>query len=910
MIVASTPIIRKLPEFGPAARCTATDAQAMSRATRIIVRAGIVAAILILAAAFAVVVLIRDAFPRLSGERSIEGLRAAVDISRDGQGVAHIRASSTDDLFFAQGYLHASERLWQMEFQRRVVFGRLAEIFGEDLIEADKFLRRIDLARIAERSVDTAGPDARRMIDRYVEGVNAFLEVGRRPIELKLLGVQPEPWSARDVGALAALIAFDLDRNWSFEAVRQAMIEGVGAGMVEELLPPYDYRGPPIWSAGQAPAGGEAPASAGGAGERGQPIVRERPSAGEHPAGAARAAPPERPAAGARAIAPEHAAATGRAVARDLDINPSTFSEAVAGAGAVRRITRLGPIAQTGSNSWVVSGERTEDGVAHLAVDTHLALSLPSPWYEHELEVPGEYWVRGFGFPGAPMVIIGYNERIAWGATHFSGDTQDLYLERRHPEEPGRFELDGTWYEGEVRTETIEVAGRSQPEEIEVARSRHGPIVVEDSDLALRWTAFEIEESVFDTFLGINTARDWESFREALRSWGAPAHNLVYADVDGDIAFRTAGRVPVRQPGEGLLPQRGWISNEGWQDTIPFEELPELVNPPRGHIGTANYRAAGEDYPYPVAGDPQPPARMRRIVNRLNAEDSMSVEQSKELQTDWYNQHAADRLPRFLEALDPELLDSDHFDPGDPDPDHFDPDLFDPEHLDALRAARATLQEWLEHPVNAPDEPAPLIFSSWHYRAMRGIFEPHMGEELYDDFLEARDFAYNSFEAVLDADVTGWTPDGVDRVLRESFEATIARLVAEHGADVSGWRWDNVHSLELEHPLGEAAALRPLLNRGPYPYGGGQMTVGRASYDLGAPFEVVRGAPTRLIARLGAEIDGWVSHAGGQSGHPGHRWYSDQLGQWLDGGYRRVRHFASDDPPARWSKRLLPREDP
>ncbi len=816
----------------------------------------------------ALMLLIRSPFPKITGERLLPGLEAEVRISRDEHGVAHIPAETIEDLVFAQGYLHASERLWQMEFQRRVVQGRLAEWFGPDLVEADTLLRRIDLAAVAERVVESASPATRRLIERYAEGVNAFLERGPRPLELRLLRHRPEPWSAHDVGAVPALMAFDLGQNWEAELVRQLMIEQVGMQMVAEILPPYDYRGPAVRPGEDA----------------GPPLAETEPGAPHRATGS--------PSGGRAARAPAHGAAP-----------PEVLSQL----RAVRNLATLGPIPRTGSNSWVVSGERTADGVPHLANDVHLSLGLPSVWYELELEVPGELWVRGFSIPGTPLVAVGHNRQLAWGLTN-TGDTQDLYLERRHPDDPELFEHDERWYRADLREERIQVAG-GDPEPVTLVETRNGRLIEDDPPLALDWTAYHAEACIFDAVLGMAQAENWAEFREALRSWALPAQNVIYADLEGTIAFRTAGLIPRRpgsltQAGEktqaagstwgvsglqaeemGLIPRRGWVrSEDASSGVLRFEELPELVNPAQGYLATANHRVVEPPFPHTITADPQPPARMRRIAAQLEADDSITIERSMEMQTDWYNQHAADRLPRFLQALEAHDLSA------------------------TGRAAKAELQSWLDRPINAPGQAGPLIFSTWHYTAMRAAFAPHLGDELYREFVAVRDLAYNSFEAVLEREHTGWTARGVDRVLRIAFDAAVDELVERHGASVESWRWDEVQTLELEHVLGEMALLRPLFNRGPSPYGGGQMTVGRASYSVEHPFEVVGGAVNRSVFRLGTDgVEAWVSHFAGQSGHAGNRWYADQFEQWRSGEYRTVRHFAGEHPPRLWRKYLRPR---
>ncbi len=799
---------------------------------------------------FAGVVFVRSAYPTISGERRVRGAREAVDVVRDEHGVVHIRSANKHDLYFAQGYAHAQDRLWQMELQRRAAAGRTAELFGEDFVSTDAFLRRMGIPRVAERVVETASPDATEMIDAYIAGVNAFLESGRRPFELRLLGVHPEPWSRRDVGGIVALMGFDLGMNWEVEATRLAMVDTVGFDAVAETLPPFDYAGPATWT---AQSGG---------------VIDDVDD-------------------GAAAVRPGRTGAAGGGEPDHTARKRALTSTELAGLRVSRQLRMLGALPRTGSNSWLISGERTAEGVPLLANDPHLELGLPSLWYEMELEYGDHHWVRGFTIPGAPSVVVGHNRDVAWGLTN-TADTQDLFLERRHAEESHRFERDGEWYSADVETSEIVVAGQDDTVPIEIVHTANGPLISENPDLSLYWSAYDIERSPFDAFRAMNTAESVYDFRDALIDFEVPVQNLVFADRHGNIAFRTAGRIPARTDYDGVLPRAGWDPDDAVPDPIPFDELPEIINPDDGFIATANHRVADDPYPYRILPDSAPPSRMERIVERVGESESFSAADSRSLQNDWANLHARRWLPRFLDALGP------------------------PEDYSGLqREAIEILDEWASNLVYELEKTAPVIFAHWYLVAMRMTFEPALGDDLYLEFLDTAYLAYNSFDAVLGRDESRWTDGPIEPVLSAAFFAAVTDLEQQLGSDIRSWKWQEIQQIELTHAMGDIWPLSLLVNRGPYPYGGDHMTVGRAAYDLVDPFNVNLGAGIRMVVSLEASPVSWIAHAGGQSGHPGNRWYADQFEAWRRGEYRQVTAISGREPndPQVSRLRLLPDAD-
>ena len=742
------------------------------------------------------------------------GTAGEVSILRCERGVAYIKASSPEDLYFAQGYAHAQERLWQMEFNRRVVQGRLSETIGADLLESDIFLRKIGLRRIAERVVDKTSPRGLSVLQSYARGVTAFIEEAGQTPEMLLLGVTPEPWDETDVAGILALMTFDLGSNFEQELTRLALRDTLSPQLYDEILPPFeDWDTPAIYTEEQATGGNS------------QALLKLLDTA---------------------------------------DLN-----------GISAYLPRLG------SNSWVVSPDLYAGNAAVMANDPHLGISLPSIWYENCLELEGEMPVYGWSIPGMPLVVVGHNERIAWGLTNI-GDTQDLFLEEQHPEDPYRFMYEGEWYTADVIEEKILIKGQDEPELLEVIITRNGPLISDDPPISLSWTAYEIEASAVDAVIGLNQARNWDEFRKALFDFTIPMQNFVYADVDGNIGFRTAGLAPIRRAGLGLEPVPGWSADYGWEGFIPLEEMPELYNPPQGYIATANHRVTDDNYPHMIAIDDATPYRMIRIVDQLNSGAPLNLEDMKAMQTDWYNPHAAARLPEWLDLIDAyadELGGNEQ------------------EGLDLLR-------EWAQDPVSSPEAAAPAIFAGWYLNFMEAVFKEEMGEEMYERFISSAYIVYKALDYQLEKGESAWFGDSLDELLLASYRRTIEELEEQLGPNPSQWQWQELQSISFDHLLGEEDMLKPFFNRGPYPYGGDNETVGRANYSLNDPFNVTLAAGLRFIAVMDQQVEAYGVFAGGQSGHfmSGH--YDNYIETWLDGDYYKI-IGSSDELPEEQTREII-----
>lgn len=555
----------------------------------------------LLLAAF--LVLVASTFPRESGSVRVPGISAAVSIEMGPHGVPTIRAANETDALFGLGYVHARDRLWQMEYQRRIGAGRLAEILGPQLVETDTFLRTIGFHRAAESAWRSLSEPARRKIEAYVGGVNAYLATSRaRPVEFRILRCAPAPFDPVDALVWAKLMAWDLGGNARDEIARVRLAAAVGEERAAELLPPV----PPDFTILQD-------------GEWKMPAIRSASSRVPSP------------------------------VSRVPALLFARLDAAFAHAGARDDDGGMG------SNSWVVAGSRTTTGKPILANDPHLGLRTPSVWYLARLVSPG-WSVTGATLPGLPGVVIGRNDRIAWALTSLEPDVEDLFVEDVDPADPGRYRWKGEWRRFDVRRETIRVRG-GKDVELLVRTSVHGPIVTDvlegartlGAAVAFRWTALDETDRTAEAIDGIDHARNWEEFVAAVRLFLAPAQNFLYADVDGHIGYTASGAIPIRPRADGLRPVAG-SGEDDWSGYVPFDELPRTLDPPRGYLVTANDRVASERYPYAISRDWPEPYRARRITERILAQPKLGVADVRSIQLDRVSLQATTLLPLLLDT--------------------------------------------------------------------------------------------------------------------------------------------------------------------------------------------------------------------------------------------------------------------
>jgi penicillin amidase len=752
---------------------------------------------------------LRRPLPRTSGTLPLPGIEAPVQVIRDRWGVPHVYARSAADLFAAQGYVHAQDRLWQMEFQRRLANGQLAELFGAVAVDTDRFVRILGFARIARREAAMLSDEARTAVEAYARGINTYIEqhAGNLPIEFTVLRLKPRPWEPADVLVWPKMMSLQLSENWKQEIMRARIVAAVGPARAAAIDPAYPDN---------------------------QPLI----------------VPPE--------------------VGYTTDLGAAALAQA----DAARRY--ISDAAGQGSNSWVVAGSRAASGKPLLANDPHLAIQSPSVWYENHLS-GGTYHVTGASLPGMPGVVIGHNEHITWGMTNGMVDVQDIYIERFDPEDPAglRYEFDGNWEQAELIREEIAVRGQREVVIEEVRITRHGPLITpfaptapEDAQpLALRWTVLD-PDPVIDGLLRLNQARDWDGFNAALAGLNLAPHNFTYADVEGHIGYVLAGRVPIREQGDGRLPVPGWTGEYEWRGTIPAAELPSAFDPPEGLLVTANNRIVGGTYAHPLPAEwllGYRAARIRDLIAQVPFHDAESFSSI----------HGDVRsLPGLeLAALAGRL----------------------PATTPIAQDARGALAGW--DGELSPNSIGATIATRLRHRLLiaahsdiAGVLDLVAGLGAFAA-LPGYDYLRRTSPEILrriaerDDD---WLPGERtwDDVLAEAWAATVAELRAELGDAIGEWRYGRTHALTIRHPLGAVQALASVFNRGPFPAGGDQDSVcmGHAPREFaGAPYYV---APSyRQICDAGDWDRSQSIHAVGQSGHPGSLHYSDFVQPWLNVQY-------------------------
>jgi penicillin G amidase len=749
-----------------------------------------------------------EALPQVEGELRVAGLHEPVEVLRDAYGVPHIYASDTHDLCFAQGFVVASERLFQRELSLRLGTGRLSEIIGERTLPMDRFIRTVGWNRAGRRLVDQWDDLSWEMSSPYNAGVRAWIErMPARPIEYEILQVDPLSIEGRQAAEMATaasvFMVWSLSTNWDSELLRVEIAERLGWEAMATLFPEVPTE-PEIVQAGKSDGRG------------------------------------------------------GRRATLDLLLQAPPF-----------------PAGQ-GSNSWVVSGRRSVTGKPLLANDPHLFVQVPSIWIETHLSAPG-IDVRGVSLPFAPGVIIGHNERIAWGITNLGGDIQDMYLEQLD-EAASAALYEGVWEPLTTHREEIVVRGRAEPEIVEARETRHGPIL--DSYLvsladptvvqggitrtyALRSVGLE-EGAKPSTVYRLNTATNFGEFRAALADWHAPGSNFVYADVDGNIGYQANGLHPIRKRGDGTIPVPGWTDEFEWEGYIPFEEMPRSYNPDEGFLVTANNKIHDDSYPYVIGKDFLPPFRARRIAELLTERELHDTDSFARIHMDTVSLPARSIVP-YLVSIEP----------AD----------------DRQKQALALLSEW-DLDLRA-DSPAAALYEVWCCRIAEAVLEPRLGKELYVHYYAKRQwtvtFQYQVLPNLLEFPTAAWFGgdghEARDKVLREALDAALDELSAAMGDDPATWQWGTIHRVRFAGQFAMIPDLAELFTAAEGPLGGDEQTVLQGLYEPGTSYAALVVPSWRQIIDM-SDVDASVgTHTVGQSGNPASPHFNDLYPLWSTGRY-------------------------
>ena len=840
---------------------------------------------------------VRASFPETTGSIKLKGLSGPVQVKRDHYGIPQIYADTDEDLFRAQGFVQAQDRFWEMDVRRHLTSGRLSEMFGEQQVETDAFLRTMGWRKVAQQEYDTKlSPRTKQYLRAYSAGVNAYLknhEGSRLSAEYAALDLsndyKPEKWTPVDSVAWLKAMAWDLRGNMQEEIDRSLLAGRLSPREIEDLYPAYPY-------------------------DRNAPIVE---SGSVDPL--SKTFDPKKAPAGTR----ESAGAAAQGVRGHLSSLSRTLEDVPA---------LLGPNGNgIGSNSWVVSGKHTATGKPLLANDPHLAPQMPSLWYQMGLHCRSvsescRYDTSGFTFSGMPGVVIGHNQDIAWGFTNLGADVSDLYLEKVTDRGYlyGSRQLPFT-----TRKETIKVAG-APSREITVRSTVHGPVVSDRSGeigdvgrqapvgdaapdrgsgyaVSLQWTALTPGKSM-DAVFALNEAKDFQQFRSAARDFSVPAQNMIYADTKGNIGYQAPGRIPVRGEGDGRYPAPGWDPRYKWTGYIPPAALPYEYNPSRGYIVTANQAVIDQSkYPYMLTEDWSYGARSQRIHDLIQSK----VDDGGKISTDDMRTMQLDNSSEIAELLTPLLL---KIDPKDPE----------------VREAQKLLAGW-DYTQDA-DSAAAAYFNSVWRNVLKLAFGNKLPKELRvegqclrvrpaDDSGPMEDLDGNTrlvrecgeraadnaqpdggdrwYEVVRnildDENSEWWKTSGTlrepgdrnrDELLAHALRDANWELTAKLGKDHETWSWGRLHQLNLRNQtLGTDGPgfLQGVFNRGPWNVGGGEAAVNATGWNAAGGYQVVWVPSMRMIVNLGDfDKSRWINLTGA-SGHAYNTHYSDQTEKWIKG---------------------------
>ena len=794
---------------------------------------------------------VRRPFPTTSGEIEVPGLGAEVDVLRDGNGIAQVYADTAADLFYAQGFVQAQDRFFEMDFRRHVTAGRLSELLGRDALETDMYIRTMGWRRIAEQELGLLSPRTRGYLESYSAGVNAYIdshspsEMGLEYSVLALNGLDyvPEEWTPTDSVAWLKAMAWDLRGNMDEEIDRAVASVNLAPEEIEGLYPPYPF-------------------------DRHRPIVEQGAVVDGVFEQAAREGDTRKP---ARPPLSEGMVDALERINTGIESIPELIGK---GHGI-------------GSNSWVVDGAHSTTGQPLLANDPHLGVGVPGIWYQmglhcRELTEACPFDVSGFTFSGMPGVVIGHNQQIAWGFTNLGPDVVDLYLEKVQEKS---YLYDGKLRPLVTREETIEIFGEDEPFTFTVRSTRHGPLLSDVSPelstvganapvsgnapdrangyaVALSWTALTPSRTA-DAIFMIDEATSWDEFREAAGQFAAPSQNLVYADRDGHIGYQAPGRIPIRKSGRGDYPAQGWLSANDWTgDFVPFDALPSVLDPDGGIIATANQAVVGSDYPFYLGSSWSYGYRSQRILDLLSSKEKLSVEDMAALQLDSRNGMAPTLVPYLQDILLPSQY---------------------------LAAGQRLLARW--NFSQPPGSSAAAYYNAVWRQILARTFHDQLKPSAWPD---GGDRWFEVMRRLLADPENDWWDDAETETVVESRDDILfvalqearnelTRLQARRAVD---WTWGHHHRMDLEHEsIGQSdiGAIAWLFNRGGYEVGGGDSIVNATGWTAPNGYAVDWAPSMRMVVSLEDFDDSRWINLTGVSGHPFNAHYVDQTELWVEG---------------------------
>ncbi|HVI07860.1 MAG TPA: penicillin acylase family protein [Candidatus Binatia bacterium] len=775
--------------------------------------------------------LVRSALPQLDGSLRVNGLKARVKVTRDQHGVPTIEAATPEDLFFAQGYVTAQDRLWQMDVMRRFASGELSEILGKDTLKIDREQRILGLRAAARKSLQMVSARDLAYQDAYTRGVNAFINshLDRLPIEFRILKYRPQPWQLEDSIVIANQMVKDLN-YYTFSDIfeRERILARLGPELTSDL---YVNRS---WH------------------DRPPTVMRQDLNSDEDEDDS-----DDDDDDGPDDSVTELCLPSSAPCVDSVDATSAKRRKHAPSPVAIWNQNR--PEATNGSNDWVISGALTVTGKPLLSDDMHLGHQMPNLWYEAHLK-SGSFDVAGVTLPGLPFVIVGHNQRVAWGFTNVGPTVTDAFIENFNPQ--GEYQTPKGWQQPDHRMEVIHVKGEPDVN-LDVRITRHGPIVSElipgeTRQIALRWTLYD---GLHVPFFDVDSAQNWDEFQKAFSQLDAPGQNVVYADVDGNIGYHTTGRVPIRASGDGSLPASGADDAHEWTSFIPFDKLPTIYNPPSGVIATANGRIAPDKYPYSISTGWEAPWRTERIYHVLESGRKFSPSDMLALQDDIHSEIDLYAAERFVYAID-------HA--AHPSP--------------RVKQAADLMRNW-DGRMSAAAA-APTIAVRSEHELTRLLLEPKLGPAKEGSSSEDSTLSWKSYhwqmrtvwlQNVIFHQPKRWLPEkysNYDELLTAAVEAAVSE--PEAPKNLAAWHWGAENAVDIEHPvLSKIPVVRQWAAPGRHEQSGSGYTVKAVTAHHG-PSE-------RFTSNL-ADLDrSTLNVVTGQGGNFLSPYYMDQWRAWYEG---------------------------
>jgi len=749
--------------------------------------------------------------PIYEGEIKIKGLTSSVDVFFDEWAVPHVFAQNEDDLFYAAGYLAARERLFQLSTVALAVRGELSSEFGIEMLPTDIYLRTWRIHDTAKKMVAVMDIDNKSIYNSFCNGINFRIKEAKKdlPVEFKILGIDPPLWDPTIVAGYERMMAHELQSSWQSEIIYGAIASYFNKEKLSEIIPGYTDDKPTIVDT----------------------KLREFKPLFDS------------------IIDQEF-------LLRDL------FGERNS---------------DVGSNNWVLSGSKTKTGKPLLANDPHLAYTQPPRWFEMHLK-GGRFDVSGVCIAGIPVPVIGQNKQAAWGFTNTMVDDVDFFVETINPNNKNQYLYDNNWLPMTIIEETIPLKNAGDTT-IVIRLTRHGPVISDIHPLlqeshqamSMSWTGHWVTKEM-DAWVEINNMKNWDDFSQAVKKFGVPGQNIVYADINGNIGWRPAVFIPIRKNGYSMVPRPGHNSEYDWNGKVSYSQMPYIFNPEKGYISTANNKTIDDTFPYYISGLWADPSRAEQIKTRLDTLQGATVSDMKSIQLDHTSPFAKEIISYILAV-----------EKGN--------------ETGNLKKAFRFLQDW--DAVESVNSEAALIFHSFMRTFATNLYGDEiilLGQNYFDAYMGLSSLVHRNIREILKYRKSSWIDnietkmkiESLDDIIYISIKDAVIDVENRYGYNYSNWKWGDAHTVTHKHMLSKVKFLNWLfdLSVGPYRSGGSDKTPNAGGFSFQKPFHQTSGASMRRIVDFSNLNETQFILPTGQSGVPFSSHYRDQAELYHKGHYR------------------------